>query len=134
MASAVHEIGNSDLLGELIKLQRRLSKTDFELLVTVLWIICHARNKFVFEGTKIDLDISMAKAEAVREAYKRIQFPDMQNEKNLQKKKQDEWTPPSLGWLKINVDAVAVAKRQCSRLRAMIRDYTGKCIAATIKY
>ena len=71
MASAVHEIGNSDLLGELIKLQRRLSKADFELLVTVLWIICHARNKFVFEGTKIDLDISMAKAEAVRGLIKK---------------------------------------------------------------
>lgn len=83
-------------------------------MVTVFWIIWHARNNFVFEGTKIDLDISMAKAEAVREAYKIIQFPNMQNGKNFQKKKQDEWTPSSLGWLKINVNVIANAKRQCS--------------------
>ena len=61
----------------------------------------------------------MAKAEAVREAYKRTQFPDMLNGKILQKNKQDEWVPPPPEWLKNNVDAGTNAKRQCSRLRAI---------------
>lgn len=49
------------------------------------------------------------------------------------KKKQAIWTPPPKGWLKINVDAVTDIKRQFFRLRAIIRDSLGKCIAADIK-
>lgn len=99
----------------------------------LFWIIWHARNKFVIEGAKLDPSISMAKAEAVKEAYKRTQFPDMLNDKNLQKEKQDEWVPPPPGWVKINVDAATDAKRKCSGLGAMISDSTGKCTAAAIK-
>ena len=99
----------------------------------LFWIIWHARNKFVIEGAKLDPGILMAKAEAVRGAYKRTQFPDMLNDKNLQKEKQDEWVPPPPGWVKINVDAATDTKRKFSSLRAMIRDSIGKCTAAAIK-
>ena len=35
-------------------LHKRLCRADLKLLVSILWVIWHARNKFVFEGLKID--------------------------------------------------------------------------------
>lgn len=35
MASAIQEMGNADLLGDLMILQKKLSKVDLELLVTI---------------------------------------------------------------------------------------------------
>lgn len=91
-------------------LQKKLSKADFELVVTILWVIWHARNKFVFEGLKYPR-LSMAKAEAINEAFRRTQFPEVLNEKKVQKMKHSAWTPPPQGWLKINVDAATGTKR-----------------------
>lgn len=110
MASAFQEMGNRDLLGDLMMLQKKLSKADFELVVTILWVIWHARNKFVFEGLKYPR-LSMAKAEAINEAFRRTQFPEVLNEKKVQNMKHSAWTPPPQGWLKINVDAATGTKR-----------------------
>lgn len=75
----------------------------------------------------------MAKVEAVNEAFRRTQFPEMLREKNLQKKKKIVWTPPPQGWLKINVDAATDTKGQCFGLGTIIRNSTRKCITVAIK-
>ncbi|KAH9696776.1 putative reverse transcriptase/RNA-dependent DNA polymerase [Citrus sinensis] len=133
VADAVHKIDSSNLFGELTKLQRSLSNDDFELLLVLLWIIWYARNKFVFEGMKIDPGISVAKAEAIKEAYKRTQFPEMLVGKNSLRQEQNKWAPPPPRWVKINVDAAIDAKSKCSGLGAVIKDPSGKCFVAAVK-
>lgn len=75
----------------------------------------------------------MAKAKAVNEAYKRTQFLEMLVGKKLLRYEQNKWALPPSGWVKIIVDAVIGAKRQCSGLGAIIRDLLGKCLAAAVK-
>lgn len=74
-------------------------------------MIWHDRNKFVFGGLKLDPSLSMAKAQAINEAFRRPQFPEMLKEKKLQKKDKKLWAPLLQGWLKINVDASTDTKR-----------------------
>ncbi|KAL9437805.1 hypothetical protein AB3S75_023637 [Citrus x aurantiifolia] len=88
---------SSDMLGELMRLQKILSRANIELLVTTLWVIWYARNKFVFEGLKLDPNLLLAKAEAVNEAFSRTKSPDMLRSENLQKEKPNVWTPPPQG-------------------------------------
>ena len=107
-------------------LQKKLSRADIELLVTIFWVIWHARNKFIFERLKLDPSLSMAKAEVIIKAFRRTQFPEVLNKKKVWKTKQTAWTPPPQGWLKINVDVTTDIKRQCSGLGAIIRDSTRK--------
>lgn len=74
MASATQEMGNQDLSGDLMILKKKLSKADLELLVTIFWMIWHGRIKFIFEGLKLDLILSINKDEVVNKAFKRTQF------------------------------------------------------------
>ena len=52
-----------------------LNQTYFELLVACFWSIWHARNLFLFKGKKVDPLVSMAKAEAMLDSYKRVKIP-----------------------------------------------------------
>lgn len=54
------------------ELTKKMSKTKFELMATTCWIIWKATNKPLFEVKKPDPQLSVAKAEAVMEAYQRI--------------------------------------------------------------
>ncbi|KAL9450806.1 hypothetical protein AB3S75_012526 [Citrus x aurantiifolia] len=126
-------MGNTDILGDLMRLQKKLSRDDMEMLMTILWVIWYDRNKLVFEDLKLDPRLSMAKAEAIIEAFRRTQFPEITNGGKLQKLKQTVWTPPPQGWLKLNVDAATDSKKSCAGLGAIIRDSTGNCMAAGIK-
>lgn len=133
LASAFQDMISTNILGDLMMLQKNLCRADLELLVSTLWVIWYARNKFEFEGLKIDPNPLLAKVEAVNEAFSITKFPDMLYGENLQKKKPNVWTPLFQGWLKINVDLATDKERQCSGLRAVIRDSMRKCIAAAIK-
>ena len=48
---------------------RSLRKPDLELSVVYCWIVWYSRNKFIFEGKKLEPDLAAAKAESVLEAY-----------------------------------------------------------------
>lgn len=109
-------MGNPDFFGDLMMLQKKLSKANLELIMTMCWAIWHVRNRFVFEGLKLDPIMVMAKAEAIKKAFRRTKFLELLNSKIMQKKKPKVWTPPPQGWVKINVDVATNTKRQCSRL------------------
>ncbi|XP_024043202.1 uncharacterized protein LOC127899387 [Citrus sinensis] len=106
LASSFQEMGNTDILGDLMRVQQKLSRVDMEMLMTILWVIWYDRNKLVFEDLKLDPRLSMAKAEAINEAFRRTQFLEITNGGKLQKLKQ---------------------------IGAIIRDSSGKCMAAGIK-
>ncbi|KAL9441066.1 hypothetical protein AB3S75_019689 [Citrus x aurantiifolia] len=133
LESSFQEMGNADILGDLMRMQKKLSRDDMKMLMTILWVIWYDRNKLVFEDLKLDPRLSMAKAEAINEAFRRTQFPEITSGGKLQKLKQSVWTPPPQGWLKLNVDAATDSKTSRAGLGAIIRDSSGKCMAAGIK-
>lgn len=53
-------------------LAKKISRTNFELMAITCWTIWKARNKYIFEAKKLNPHMSMAKAEALLEAYQRI--------------------------------------------------------------
>ena len=79
MASAIQKMGNPDFLRDLMMLQKKLSKAHLELMVTMCWAIWHARNRFVFEGLKLDPILVMTKVDAVKEAFRKTKFSELLN-------------------------------------------------------
>ena len=75
----------------------------------------------------------VAKAEAVIEAYKRVQSStDVCNE-NLQRLSQQTWNPPKKGYVKVNIDATTNSEKNLAGLGVVIRDETGHVTVAAIK-
>ena len=110
-----------------------LNRTDFELLVACFWSIWHARNLFLFEGKKVDPLVSMAKAEAVLDSYKRVKIPSSSHLESKITVKQQRWKPPPQGWIKINVDAATKIEKQVAGLGIVLRDFNGSVVAAAVK-
>ena len=71
LASSFQEMGNLDILGDLMRLQNKLSRADMEMMMTILWVIWYDRNQFVCEDLKLDPRLSMAKAKAINNAFRR---------------------------------------------------------------
>lgn len=94
LASAAQQMRNSDLLGELMMLQKKLSKADLELMVSMWWVIWYARNKFVFERVKLDPGVQLTRAETVNKAFRRTKYPEVLNLEKMQKDTQTFWNPP----------------------------------------
>ncbi|XP_015383105.1 uncharacterized protein LOC107175839 [Citrus sinensis] len=110
-----------------------LNRTDFELLVACFWSIWHARNLFLFEGKKADPLVSMAKAEAVLDSYKRVKIPSSSHLESKITVKQQRWKPPPQGWIKINVNAATKIEKQVAGLGIVLRDFNGSVVAAAVK-
>ncbi|XP_024038343.1 uncharacterized protein LOC112097373 [Citrus clementina] len=122
-----------DMLSLLIELKLRRSKDDIELLVTILWMIWNARNNWIFKGVNDIPHVTVSKAEAVLEAFRRTQLPaathiDIQSSSKLK-----AWKPPQRGYFKVNVDAATNLEKQIAGLGAVIRDEAGNVIAAAVK-
>ena len=80
MASAIQEMGNLDFLGVLMMLQKKQSKFDLELMVTMCWVIWHSGNGFFFlKGLKSDPIQVMAKVEEVNKAFRRTKLLEILN-------------------------------------------------------
>lgn len=65
---------NLDMPSIIQEMARDLSKKEFAQMVAYCWAAWHARNRFVFEGKKLDSLLSFAKAEAIIEAYQRVRL------------------------------------------------------------
>ena len=109
-----------------------MRKSDFELLISLCWVAWYARNKFIFEGKKIDPRLSTAKAEAVIEAFQRARKPGATHIQNSSKVPQHKWKPPPKNVFKINADAAINNKSQMAGLGAVIRDSENKFVATGI--
>lgn len=63
---------NMDMLRVLRDVSKNLSKAETEFMMACCWVVWKARNKFIFEGKKMNPLTSLAKAESVVEAYHRV--------------------------------------------------------------
>lgn len=114
-------------------LSSNLRKSDIELMISFCWVAWYARNKFIFEGKKIDPRLSAAKAESVVQAFQRARKAGATHIHNARKVQQQKWEPPPKSAFKINVDAAINSKGQVAGLGAVIEDSNSKIVAAGIK-
>ncbi|KAL9433530.1 hypothetical protein AB3S75_028375 [Citrus x aurantiifolia] len=124
---------NQDMLSVLQGLMERRTLREVELIVALCWAIWHSRNLFVFEKKNEDGHISVAKAEATVESYRRIKAPQRQDNPLQAAAAQPSWKPPPEGWFKMNVDAAIRTNDQMVELGIAIRNHKGEFIAAAMK-
>ncbi|KAK9208996.1 hypothetical protein WN944_001357 [Citrus x changshan-huyou] len=124
---------DQDMLSLLIGLKLRMSNVDIEMLVSILWMIWNARNKWIFKKVKESPQVIVSKAEAVLEAFRRTQIPAATHIGKQSSPMLTAWNPPQKGFYKVNVDATTNSEKQIAGLGAVIRDENGNVIAAAIK-
>lgn len=122
-----------DVLSLLHGVKRLRSKADVDLFAAILWAKWNARNQWLFKGKRENPQSVVAKAEAVMEAYKRVQPSVAVSHGKQQKVAQLGWNPPQEGFVKINTDAATNSEKNLAGLGAVIRDETGQVTAAAIK-
>ena len=109
------------------------NKAEMELMVALCWSIWQSRNLLIFKSKREDSQSSVARAEAVVQAYRRIQMPHMQESSRYGDAAQKCWKPPPAGWFKANVDAAVKIDQQRTGLGIVIRNSKGNVVAAAMK-
>lgn len=103
------------------------------LFIAICWVNWHSRNLFIFEGNKKYSQVSLAKAEAIVEAYRKIKplsLPSPQSQTSLA---EQTWKPSPVGCLKINVYASTNRQNKVASLGFVIRDSREKFVATAQK-
>ena len=98
------------------------NKAEMELMVALCWSIWQSRNLLIFKSKREDSQSSVAVAEAVVQAYRRIQMPHMQESSRYDDVVQKCWKPPPTGWFKANVNAAVKNDQQRTGLGIVIRN------------
>ena len=88
---------------------------------------------FIFKSKKEDSQLSVTRAEAIVQSYKRIHMPQMQTISDKSSASQRHWKCPPAGWFKVNVDAAIKINQQIVGLGIVIRNSEGKLIATALK-
>ncbi|XP_015381605.1 uncharacterized protein LOC107174895 [Citrus sinensis] len=132
-AESLKSMGGPDLLTVFHDLTKKISKIDFELMTIICWTIWKARNKYLFEAKKSDPHMLVITAGALMEAYQKVKGPEGKCRATKEESKTRGWQPPQQNCFKVNVDATISNDKQLSGLGVVIRDSTGKSIAAAIK-
>lgn len=68
---------SQDIVSTLQKMAKDLRKTDLELMIVLCWVAWFCRNKFIFEGKKLEPMISTAEAESILVAYQRVKSTEI---------------------------------------------------------
>lgn len=77
--------------------------------------------------------ITIAKAKAIIESYRRLKIPSSNDLVNREDSSQPNWCPPPKGFVKINVDAATNVEKQAAGLGVVVRDCNGSFVAAAVK-
>ncbi|KAL9432342.1 hypothetical protein AB3S75_027379 [Citrus x aurantiifolia] len=135
-ASTSVQISNAqhqDILEFIYEVWSCWGKAEAEQTIALCWAVWFAKNKRIFEGKNSDPRASAAKAESLLEAYHRARKPDVSHIHNVKRVVQKKWEPPPENFLKVNVDAAINSRDQVSGLGAVIKDPSGKIVAAGTK-
>ncbi|KAH9751892.1 putative reverse transcriptase/RNA-dependent DNA polymerase [Citrus sinensis] len=124
---------NKDMLEIMVEMAKKLTKSDIEVIVAIYWTIWYGRNKFLFEGKKMEPLLTISRVEAVVEAYRRVKQLKLEPEAKYCSKNQQVWSPPPDNTFKVNVDAAVNFDRQKAGLGVVIRDSCNKVKVAAVK-
>lgn len=111
---------------------KKLRKSELELMVAYCWAVWYSRNKFIFEGQKLEPNLAATKAESIMAAYQRVRKPVPAPPDTSRTGKKQKWTPPPENLFKVNVDAAISSKNQMAAYGAVIRNARGNIVAAGI--
>lgn len=101
-------------------------------MVVYCWTVWYSRNKFIFEGQKLEPSLVAAKAESVLAAYQRVRKPVTSHPNTSKAEKNQKWTPTPENVFKVNVDAAVSIKDQMATFGVVIRDSRSNIVAAGI--
>ncbi|KAH9781318.1 putative non-LTR reverse transcriptase [Citrus sinensis] len=85
---------SQDIFSILQGMANELRKADLELMVALCWAVWFSRNKFIFEGKKIALNISTAKAKSILDAFQRVRKTYPSHIAYSSGEKLQKWIPP----------------------------------------
>lgn len=77
--------------------------------------------------------ITLPKAKAIIESYRRFKISSSNNLKSMKVTSQQKWCPLLTSFVKINVDVVTNAENYVAGLGVMVRDCEGKFVVAAMK-
>lgn len=126
-------LAHQDMLSVLQDLAGMRKKDDLGLIIATCWAIWYARNRVVNEGKQEDPQITAARAAATADSYLRIKCPNVQVVPRQHNNNQQVWNPPPIGWYKVNVDAAIQMANSKAGLGVVIRDSSGKILAAAVQ-
>ncbi|XP_024041104.1 uncharacterized protein LOC112098855 isoform X3 [Citrus clementina] len=126
-------MAHQDMLSILQDLAGKRKKDDLGLIIATCWAIWYARNRVVNEGKQEDPQITAARAAATVESYLRIKCPNVQVVPSQHNNNQQVWNPPPIGWYKVNVDAAIQMADSKAGLGVVVRDSSGKILAAAVQ-
>ncbi|KAH9754527.1 hypothetical protein KPL71_015467 [Citrus sinensis] len=121
------------MLEIMVEMAKKLTKSDIEVMVAICWTIWYGKNKFLFEGKKMEPLLTISRVEAVVEAYRRVKQLKLELKATSSSKNQQVWSPPPDNTFKVNVDAAVNFERQKAGLGVVIRDSCNKVKVAAVK-
>lgn len=100
---------------------RLLNSKAFECFIIILWNIWNVRNNFMLRGDVEDPKVTWEQAANFNNKFRLYNF----NDSSMLPKpmKVSKWTKPSVGWIKINIDASWDKGRM--GIRVIVRDPDG---------
>ena len=68
---------SKDVLSLMVELAKKKSKADMEMIIALCWVSWHSRNFQILKNKKEDPQISVARAEAVVQSYRKVNNGDL---------------------------------------------------------
>ena len=102
------------------------TQRDMEIFFGVAWMIWYNRNQIVHEGIGVSEDHIWETAIQMIKEFKGIGGWEI----NSNQRSEKVWTPPPVGFFKINVDGAVPSVDGHSGVGVVIRDWERKVIAA----
>ena len=99
-------------------LLERGTQRDMEIFFGVAWVIWYNRNQIVYEGNGVSEDHIWETAIQMIKEFKGTRSWDI----NIPKRNEKAWTPPPVGFFKINVDGAVPSVNGHSGMGVIIRD------------
>ncbi|KAF7806997.1 putative RNA-directed DNA polymerase [Senna tora] len=101
----------------------------------LLWALWKSRNEFCFKGNKEDPINILARAEVLTNEFLACHNANSNRDSNssVTDINSDVWSPPSVGVVKINVDAAMEIDKCRGALSVVVRDHKGEVLTGSVK-
>ncbi|XP_030509082.2 uncharacterized protein LOC115723746 [Cannabis sativa] len=129
--SAIKGIKHLNMLDIILYIQLNFSKDAFNLFLCMLWKCWNARNAAVFRNQESKPMRIEQEAQDYLDFYQAAQDKRRTQTQSTTDLNLLAWEPPPVGTLKLNTDAAVFTHQNRTGGGALVRDHSGKVLAAT---